>query len=735
MILDIYENKKFTKVTDRTSGSNCTTSYNREHTWPKSLGFPSETGDLGLPNAPHTDGHMLYLSNCTYNSTRGNNPYRDCPSCNSTNATVANHGVGGGGDNNRYGSGSVYQVWSKRRGDAARAVLYMDVRYEGGMHAFTGQGEPDLVLRYGSDAGTPGSLDTLLAWHNADPPFVVGSSAPLDNVEVLRNDVMETFQGNRNPLIDHPEWAATLFASPCNGPVVVAVDDDYSVASGVALSRPAIAPLPNTDPGRTVPSILINDHNGSNKNGQGLTATLAVPAQHGTAAITNGATGAFTYTSTPGYCGPDQFTYQVSNGSETDQAIVHIEVTAPGCSSTPNQPPEITASTGATIPENSAAGFAAGQVTATDPDAGTTLIYDITAGNGGGAFAISNTGAITVNSATLVDFETSPIFTLTVRVRDGAGAGALSDTAQVTINLTNLNEAPTASNATFPLAENAAAGSVVGAVTASDPDAAASLVYTIDAGNGSGAFGMVGNSIVVADAAPLDFETSPQFVLTIGVSDGTLGTTAQVTINLGNVSEPAVAADDVVQLDEDAVDTALGLRGNDLPGDTGPVAIQSASNPAHGSIDHDADDVYYSPHANYCGSDSFSYTLQGGSSATVTIDVACVNDAPVAVGPLADRQAQEGVSIDAFSVAGGFDEIDAGDTLVFSQSGLPDGLALDPATGTISGTPAIGSASGSAYNVVITASDGEASITQSFGYIVAPATPLPDAIFADGFGD
>ncbi|MDQ2638761.1 MAG: Ig-like domain-containing protein, partial [Actinomycetota bacterium] len=54
MILDIYENKKFTKISDRTGSSNCTGSYNREHTWPKSLGFPSESGDLGLPNAPHT---------------------------------------------------------------------------------------------------------------------------------------------------------------------------------------------------------------------------------------------------------------------------------------------------------------------------------------------------------------------------------------------------------------------------------------------------------------------------------------------------------------------------------------------------------------------------------------------------------------------------------------------------------------------------------------------------------
>ena len=118
LMLDVYENKKFTKVTDRAT-SVCTGRYNREHTWPKSLGFPSETGDMGLPNAPHTDGHMLYLSNCDYNSHRGNSPYGTCPGCSSVDVTQANYGEGGNGDNNRY-TGSVYDVWSKRRGDVAR---------------------------------------------------------------------------------------------------------------------------------------------------------------------------------------------------------------------------------------------------------------------------------------------------------------------------------------------------------------------------------------------------------------------------------------------------------------------------------------------------------------------------------------------------------------------------------------------------------------------------------------
>jgi endonuclease I len=322
-ILDVYRNRRYLKGTDRSGGTG-PNFFNREHTWPKSLGFPSETGDLGLPNAPHTDVHMLYASASDYNSTRGNFPYRNCTvqsSCNGEQGTDVNYGNGGGagfpGQSN-WNNGSSYHVWSKRQGDTARAVLYMDVRYEGGTHSRTGQSEPDLVLNYGSDAGTPGNLETLLAWHNADPPATPGSSNVLDNSEPLRNDRVAFYQGNRNPLIDHPEWAALLFAQNCTGPVVVAVDDDFRINQDNTLNASA-------------PGLLRDDHNGSNKNGQGLTASIQSQPLHGTASITNATTGTFQYIPVAGYCGPDQFGYSVSNGSQSDQGIAFIDVvcTAP----------------------------------------------------------------------------------------------------------------------------------------------------------------------------------------------------------------------------------------------------------------------------------------------------------------------------------------------------------------------------------------------------------------------
>lgn len=222
-ILDAYRNRRFVKGGDR-AGTGSGLTYNREHSWPNSLGFGSASGDRGLPNAPYTDTHMLYLTDTRYNADRGNKPYAECRPADSCGerGTEANHGRGGGsgvypGQSNWVrgpeGNEGAFQVWSARRGDMARAVLYMAVRYEGGRDARTGQAEPDLELtddrsRIRATSASPaymGLLSTLLAWHQADPP---------DAAERTRNEVIFSFQGNRNPFVDHPEWATReLFTS------------------------------------------------------------------------------------------------------------------------------------------------------------------------------------------------------------------------------------------------------------------------------------------------------------------------------------------------------------------------------------------------------------------------------------------------------------------------------------------------------------------------------------------
>lgn len=245
-ILDVYRNRSYTKITDRasstcTSGSAC---YNREHTWPNSLGFGSTTGDLGVPSAPYTDGHMLHLSAVDWNADRGNRPYANCPppgcGARATDAQPAPFDGSGGtcsypaGNCNWVqspdGSAGSFETWSKRRGDMARAMFYMDVRYEGGVAGAgantAGQSEPDLVLTddralIQATSASPaymGLRADLLGWHVADPPTAG---------DLLRNDVIQSFQGNRNPFVDHPEWVAIAFASPCTGATDAIFDSGF----------------------------------------------------------------------------------------------------------------------------------------------------------------------------------------------------------------------------------------------------------------------------------------------------------------------------------------------------------------------------------------------------------------------------------------------------------------------------------------------------------------------------
>jgi VCBS repeat-containing protein len=103
-----------------------------------------------------------------------------------------------------------------------------------------------------------------------------------------------------------------------------------------------------------------------------------------------------------------------------------------------NETPVVQAAT-FTVDENAAASTAVGTVAFTDPDAGQTHTFSITAGNTDGAFAIdAATGAITVANPAALDFETTTTFALTVTVTDN-GTPVLSGTATITVNV---NDAP-----------------------------------------------------------------------------------------------------------------------------------------------------------------------------------------------------------------------------------------------------------------------------------------------------
>ncbi len=198
-ILDLYRNRDLPK---QSGGNNY---YNREHTWPKSYGFP----DDGSSNKPYSDCHHLFLCDISYNGARDSRVFDDCTSGCTPYNTDSHDGLSGTNYTRDLSPVGIWETWDHRKGDVARAIFYMDVRYEGD----TGS-EPDLIVtdntslivQYQTGDNEPvaymGLLTTLLEWHEADP---------VDAKERSRNDVIQQYQHNRNPFIDHPEWVDMLF--------------------------------------------------------------------------------------------------------------------------------------------------------------------------------------------------------------------------------------------------------------------------------------------------------------------------------------------------------------------------------------------------------------------------------------------------------------------------------------------------------------------------------------------
>ena len=172
---------------NRAGQSNSQDAWNREHVWAKSHGFPS-SGQYG-----YTDLHHLRPADVSVNSKRGNKDF-------------ANGGTEIGEAPGNFTDSNSFEPVTSVKGDVARMILYMDVRYEGNDISST----PDLsVVRGTTSTGQPelGDLCTLLEWNIADP---------VSAWEKRRNARIYERQGNRNPFIDNPSWANAIFGDQCD---------------------------------------------------------------------------------------------------------------------------------------------------------------------------------------------------------------------------------------------------------------------------------------------------------------------------------------------------------------------------------------------------------------------------------------------------------------------------------------------------------------------------------------
>ncbi|MEV5122440.1 endonuclease [Streptomyces decoyicus] len=155
--------------------------WNREHVWAKSH------GDFGTDTGPGTDIHHLRPADVSVNSTRGNKDFD-------------NGGTEVGEAPGNYTDDDSFEPRDEDKGDVARMILYMAVRYD------EGDGCPDLEPNDQVGNGSQphiGRLSVLKQWSKEDPP---------NAFEQHRNQVIfDKYQHNRNPFIDHPEWVDAIW--------------------------------------------------------------------------------------------------------------------------------------------------------------------------------------------------------------------------------------------------------------------------------------------------------------------------------------------------------------------------------------------------------------------------------------------------------------------------------------------------------------------------------------------
>lgn len=251
----------------------------------------------------------------------------------------------------------------------------------------------------------------------------------------------------------------------------------------------------------------------------------------------------------------------VAGGAKSTSTTILLDV-APQL----GEPPADLQLSNTTVAENSTVGTVVGALSAADPEGG-VLTYALS-DDAGGLFALSTDGngtSIVVNGA--LDHEAADGHNVTVSVTDTDGNVVTSEFA---ISVADVDEAPqNLALSNDDVAEDAAVGTVVGTLSATDPEGAGAITYALT-GNADGLFELAGSQLRVK--AGLDYETAASHDITVRATDATGKVTTQVmTVNVGNVDE-GTEQPDMITIDASgsaSMDFEAYVRGTFLTGTTG----------------------------------------------------------------------------------------------------------------------------------------------------------------------
>ena len=182
--------------------------YNREHS------FPQSWFTTGTSTGPGTDYHHIFPTDGKVNALRSSFVFGEV----ATATTTSLNGSKLGSSSFAGITGTVFEPINEFKGDLARAFLYMVTRYEdnmtswgalsgsGGLQALEPNTFPSIDIPY---------IKLMLKWHSQDP---------VSQKEIDRNNAGFSFQGNRNPFVDRPEFVEMIWNASCPGLSALPVD-------------------------------------------------------------------------------------------------------------------------------------------------------------------------------------------------------------------------------------------------------------------------------------------------------------------------------------------------------------------------------------------------------------------------------------------------------------------------------------------------------------------------------